>query len=165
MALPAASATLQLRISAIRLWYEYLYYQDLCETSPIPRAMLPSPVFSGRGLVPRITRLPSIPDDHNWFTLLQQAASATLRDRLMLALAYYGALRRAEVTALQVDDLDPGHRLIRIRAETTKNHRERIVCYSPTITPVLAAHLQQLRHSGFLGHFFAQSLTGITVCR
>jgi integrase len=58
---------------------------------------------------------------------------------------------RAEVTALQVDDLDLGHRLIRIRAETTKNHRERMVCYSPTVTPVLAAHLQQLRQSGFSG--------------
>ncbi|HHY0927346.1 TPA: tyrosine-type recombinase/integrase [Salmonella enterica] len=159
MTQPVASATLQLRISAIRLWYEYLYYQDLCETSPIPRAMLPGPVFSGRGLVPRITRLPRIPGDHDWFALLQQAATATLRDRLMLALAYYGALRRAEVTALRVDDLDPGHRLIRIRAETTKNHRERMVCYSPTVTPVLAAHLQQLRQSGFSGGALFRSVS------
>jgi site-specific recombinase XerD len=150
MAHPVSSSTLQLRISAIRLWYDYLYYQELCETSPIPRAMSPSPIFSGRGLVPRIT-LPCVPDDHGWFTLLQQAASATLRDRLMLALAYYGALRRAEVTALRVDDLDLGLRLIRVRAETTKNHRERIVCYSPAVAPVLAAHLQQLRQSGVSG--------------
>jgi len=151
MAHPVSSATLQLRISAIRLWYDFLHYQELCETSPVPRAILPGPVFSGRGLVPRITRLPRIPDDNGWFILLKQAATATLRDRLMLALAYYGALRRAEVTALRVDDLDPGHRLIRIRAETTKNHRERMVCYSPAVTPVLAAHLQQLRHQGHSG--------------
>lgn len=156
---PVASATLQLRISAIRLWYDFLHYQDICDTSPAPRAMLPGSVFSARGLVPRITRLPRIPDDNAWFTLLNQAASAPLRDRLMLALAYYGALRRAEVTALRIDDLDPGHRLIRIRAETTKNHRERMVCYSPTITPVLAAHLHQLRQGGFSGGALFRSVS------
>jgi integrase len=116
---------------------------------PDSRAMSPSPIFSGRGLVPRITRLPCVPDDHGWFTLAQQAASATLRDRLMLALAYYGALRRSEVLYFILFDL--GLRLIRVRAETTKNHRERIVCYSPAVAPVLAAHLQQLRQSGVSG--------------
>ncbi|WP_232533544.1 tyrosine-type recombinase/integrase [Salmonella enterica] len=156
---PVASATLQLRISAVRLWYEYLSYQGHCETSPVPRAMLPGPVFSGRGLVPRMTKLPRIPDDHAWFTLLKQAATGSLRDRLMLALAYYGGLRRAEVTALRIDDIDPGHRLIRIRAETTKNHRERVVCYSPAVTPVLAAHLKQLRQQGFSGGALFRSVS------
>jgi len=159
MARPVASATLQLRISAVRLWYEFLCYEGLCEVSPVPRAALQGAVFSGRGLVPRIVRLPRIPDDREWETLLAQAAGAPLRDRLMLALAYYGALRRAEVTALRIDDLDPAHRLIRIRAETTKNHRERVVCYSPAITPVLAAHLQQLRRQGFSGGALFRSVS------
>lgn len=159
MTQPVASATLQLRISAIRLWYEYLYYQDLCETSPIPRAMVPGPVFSGRGLVPRMTKLPRIPDDQAWFDLLKQAATGSLRDRLMLALAYYGALRRSEVTALRIDDIDPGHRLILIRAEITKNHRERVVCYSPAVTPILAAHLKQLRQQGFSGGALFRSVS------
>ena len=66
----------------------------------------------------------------------------------MLALTYYGALRRSEVTSLSIEDLDFAHRLIRIRAETTKSRRERIVCYSPAITPVLAAHLMQLKRTG-----------------
>lgn len=159
MTQPVASATLQLRISAIRLWYEYLYYQDLCETSPIPRAMVPGPVFSGRGLVPRMTKLPRIPDDQAWFDLFKQAATGSLRDRLMLALAYYGALRRSEVTALRIDDIDPGHRLILIRAEITKNHRERVVCYSPAVTPILAAHLKQLRQQGFSGGALFRSVS------
>lgn len=151
LAHPVASATLQLRISAIRLWYDFLFYQGNCDHNPVPRTLQPAAGFSARGLVPRIVKLPRIPDDPGWFALLRQAAHASLRDRLMLALAYYGALRRAEVTALRIDDIDPGHRLIRIRAETTKNHRERMVCYSPAVTPVLAAHLQQLRHQGFSG--------------
>lgn len=142
---PVASATLQLRISAIRLWYDFLLYQDIRENNPVPRSTSSAPIYAGRGLVPRIMKLPHIPDDPGWFSLLKVAASSSLRDRLMLAFAYYGAMRRAEVTALRTDDLDLAHRLIRIRAETTKNHRERIVCYSPEITPLLAKYLLQLR--------------------
>ncbi|MDU7840218.1 MAG: tyrosine-type recombinase/integrase [Pantoea sp.] len=146
-----ASATLQLRISALRLWYDFLVYQDICSLNPLPRSGLPGAVYTGRGLVPRITRLPVIPDDEQWLRFLMHVSAASLRDRLMLALAYYGALRRAEVTALMLEDIDPAHRLIRIRAETTKNRRERIVCYSPAVAPMLANHFQQLRLAGWRG--------------
>ncbi|EPL5220411.1 TPA: site-specific integrase, partial [Citrobacter freundii] len=47
--------------------------------------------------------------------------------------------------------IDPAHRLIRIRAENTKGKRERVVCYGPAITPVLAAHLRNLRQAGITG--------------
>lgn len=159
MAHPVASATLQLRISAIRLWYDFLFYQGSCDHNPVPRTLQPAAGFSGRGLIPRIVKLPRIPDDPGWFALLREAAKASLRDRLMLTLAYYGALRRAELTALRIDDLDPGHRLIRIRAETTKNRRERVVCYSPAVTPVLAAHLHQLRREGHAGGALFRSVS------
>jgi len=146
-----ANATLQLRISAIRLWYDFLTYYDMCDNNPVLRAMSFSPVYAGRGLIPRIVKIPRIPDDRAWFDLLSLVANAAVRDRLMLAFAYYGALRRAEVSALCIEDLDVGHRLIHIRAETTKNRRERIVCYSPAIAPVLAAHLTTLRQAGYTG--------------
>ncbi|MCK8188022.1 site-specific integrase [Erwinia amylovora] len=68
----------------------------------------------------------------------------------MLALTYYGALRRSEITSLSIDDFDFAHRLIRIRAETTKSRRERIVCYSPAVVPVLAAHLMQMKRTGIV---------------
>ena len=38
MPFPAASATLQLRLSAIRLWYDFLIYLDLCTVNPLPRS-------------------------------------------------------------------------------------------------------------------------------
>lgn len=145
---PVASATLQLRLSAIRLWYDFLMYQDLCLVNPLPRSGTPGMLSSGRGLVPRVVKLPRIPDDAQWQAFLFHAASSPLRDRLMLALTYYGALRRSEITSLRVDDLDFAHRLIRIRAETTKSRRERIVCYSPAVAPVLAAHLMQMKREG-----------------
>ncbi|RBO13683.1 MULTISPECIES: tyrosine-type recombinase/integrase [Pantoea] len=148
MLLPAASATLQLRLSAIRLWYDFLVYQDICSLNPLPRAGLPGAIYTGRGLVPRITRLPVIPDNEQWLRFLKHVSDASLRDRLMLALAYFGALRRAEVTALTLEDIDPAHRLIRIRAETTKSRRERVVCYGPDVTPILANHLRQLKQAG-----------------
>ncbi len=156
---PVASATLQLRISAIRLWYDFLFYQGNCDHNPVPRTLQRAAGFSARELVPRIVKRPRIPDDPGWFALLRQAAHATLRDRLMLPLAYYGALRRAELVALRIDDLDPGHRLIRIRAGTTKSRRERVVCYSTTVTPMLAAHLQQLRREGHAGGALFRSVS------
>ncbi|WP_263287515.1 tyrosine-type recombinase/integrase [Pseudomonas sp. GL-B-16] len=56
----------------------------------------------------------------------------------MLALAYYGALRRAELVALRIEDLDVAQRLIHLRAETTKSRRARVVCYSPATAPLLS---------------------------
>ncbi|ORM80653.1 integrase [Pantoea deleyi] len=148
MPFPVASATLQLRLSAIRLWYDFLMYQDLCLINPLPRSGTPGMLSSGRGLVPRIVKLPRIPDDAQWQSFLFHAAASPLRDRLMLALTYYGALRRSEITSLSIEDLDFAHRLIRIRAETTKSRRERIVCYSPAVASVLAAHLMQMKREG-----------------
>lgn len=150
MSFPVASATLQLRLSAIRLWYDFLMYLDLCTVNPLPRSGTPGMLNSGRGLVPRVIKLPRIPDDAQWQSFLFHAAASPLRDRLMLALTYYGALRRSEITSLSIEDLDFAHRLIRIRAETTKSRRERIVCYSPAVVPVLAAHLMQMKRTGIV---------------
>lgn len=41
--------------------------------------------------------------------------------------------------------------MVAIRAETTKSRRERIVCYSPAVAPVLAAHLLQMKREGISG--------------
>ncbi|TPV23668.1 site-specific integrase [Pantoea anthophila] len=37
----AASATLQLRLSAIRLWFDYLIYMDVISLNPLPRSGSP----------------------------------------------------------------------------------------------------------------------------
>lgn len=141
MPFPVASATLQLSLSAIRLWYDFLIYLDLCTVNPLPRSGTPGILSSGRGLVPRVVKLPRIPDDAQWQSFLFHAAATPLRDRLMLALTYYGALRRSAITSLSIDDFDFAHRLIHNRAENTKIRRERIVGYSPAIAPMLAALL------------------------
>lgn len=68
-----------------------------------------------------------------------------VRNRVMLALAYDAALRREELCALRTDDLDPAHRTLRVRAETTKTRRERVVPYSAPTGVLLG---QYLRHRG-----------------
>jgi integrase len=60
----------------------------------------------------------------------------------MLALAYDGALRREELCALRSDDLDPAHRTLRVRAETTKTRRERVVPYSAPTGVLLSEYLR-----------------------
>lgn len=60
----------------------------------------------------------------------------------MLALAYDAALRREELCLLEVSDIDPSRRLLRIRAETTKNRRQRSVPYSVTTALLLVEYLK-----------------------
>jgi integrase len=123
------------------LWYEHLVFLGLSEQNPLPRGQYsyrtssPNRTGLGRGMVARLIKLPNVPPDEDWLRLLAVASQASLRDRLMLALAYYGALRRSEVVALQLEDLDVAHRLITLRAETTKGRRSRVVCYSPAVAP------------------------------
>ena len=146
-----ANSSLHQRLTAIRLWYDHLVFQGLCAQNSVLRGQYSAsrsvPVHAGftRGLVPRLVKLPHVPTDEEWQCILRAAAEASLRDRLMLALGYYGALRRSELMALRISDLDFAHRLISVRAETTKGKRSRIVCYSPAVSPVLAAHLQNSR--------------------
>lgn len=75
--------------------------------------------------------------------MLEVFRAEPVRNRLMLALAYDAALRREELCSLRTDDLDPAHRTLRVRAETTKTRRERIVPYSASTGLLLAAYLRQ----------------------
>jgi integrase/recombinase XerD len=89
--------------------------------------------------------LPWIPTDAQWRAVLAVAAGESLRNRLMLSLAYDAALRREELCLLASDDLDPAHRAITIRAETTKSRRSRVVPYSAAAGRLLAAYLAHRR--------------------
>ena len=130
-----ANATLQQRLVAVRLFYDYLVEEGKRETNPVGRGRFTPGRFANhgeRGLVPRLTRLPWIPTDDQWRGLLSVAAAEPHRNRVMLAMAYDAALRREELCSLRTDDLDPAHRMIRVRAETTKGRRQRAVPYSAT---------------------------------
>lgn len=150
---PAVSnATLQQRVTAVRLWYDHLVYQSVRERNPVPRGhLLPANSRPGdhagfrHGLIRRLTLLPRIPNDSDWLRVLAEVAREGLRNRLMFALAYYGALRREELIGLAVSDLDVARRLVTIRAETSKGGRSRVVCYAADLTPALATYLGHRR--------------------
>jgi integrase/recombinase XerD len=139
-----ANATIQQRLVPVRLYYDFLIEEGLRESNPVGRGRYtPSRKFGGhqRGLVPRLTKLPWIPTDQQWLDFLQTAKKEPARNRVMLALAYDSALRREELCSLRTDDLDPGHRTLRVRAETTKNRLERVVPYSASTGVLLAGYL------------------------
>ena len=144
-----ANATLQQRLVAVRLFYDHLVEEGRRETNPVGRGRYtPAHSFGGhreRGLVPRFTKLPWIPSDEEWRRILTAAREEPLRNRLMLALAYDAALRREELCLLRTDDFDPAFRSLRVRAETTKNRRERITPYSAATGELLRTYLEERR--------------------
>ena len=140
-----SNATVQQRLTAVRLFYDHLVEDGLRDTNPVGRGRYApnARTVSGnrRGLVPRQTRLPWIPDEADWRAILEAARHEPIRNRAMLALGYDAGLRREELCSLRTDDLDPGHRLLRVRAETTKGRRERVVPYSAVGGELLRAYL------------------------
>ncbi len=139
-----ANATLQQRLVPVRLFYDFLVEEGLRESNPVGRGRYTSRGRGDgqqRGLVPRLTRLPWIPSDSQWMEILAVAAREPIRNRVMFALAYDSALRREELCSLRTDDLDPAHRMLRVRAETTKNPLERIVPYSAATGVLLSGYL------------------------
>ena len=143
-----ANATLQQRLVPVRLFYDFLIEEGLRESNPVGRGRYtPGRRFGThqRGLLPHYTKLPWIPSDAQWQAILRTARAEPARNRVMLALAYDTALRREELCSLRTDDLDPAHRTLRVRAETTKNRRERIVPYSAATGALLGAYLAHRR--------------------
>jgi site-specific recombinase XerD len=139
-----SNATLQQRLVPVRLFYDFLIEEGLRESNPVGRGRY-TPRFRGgghqRGLVARMTKLPWVPSDSQWRDILTVAAKEPIRNRVMLALAYDAALRREELCSLRTADLDPAHRTVRVRAETTKNRLERVVPYSAPTGVLLSEYL------------------------
>ena len=127
-----SNATVRLRLTAVRLFYDHLVEEGVRDRNPVRRGRYAVGRGRGeRGLIPVFnTRLPWIPTDEQWRALLAAAVEESLRNRLMIALAYDAGLRREELCLLASDDVDPAHRTLRVRAETTKTRRGRVVPYS-----------------------------------
>jgi integrase/recombinase XerD len=144
-----SNATIQQRLTVVRLFYDFLIEEGVRVDNPVGRGRYtPGKGFGGhrgRGLIPRYRKLPWIPSDEQWRQLLESARQEPMRNRLMFAIAYDAGLRREELCSLETAGIDPAHRLIRIRSETTKNRQERIVPYSPGSAALLSAYLVDRR--------------------
>lgn len=144
-----ANATLQQRLTAVRLFYDHLMEEGIRITNPVGRGRYtPGKGFAGireRGLIPRFSKLPWIPNLTQWQEVLSAARNEPLRNRLMLSIAYDSALRREELCSLRSSDVDPARSMLTIRAETTKSRHGRVVPYSVSTAALLAAYLKRRR--------------------
>jgi integrase/recombinase XerD len=141
-----ANATLQLRLTAVRLFFHFVVEEQVRDRNPVTRGYRARDASGARrGLVSRFESLPWIPTDEQWRALLEVAAGEPARNRLMFALAYDAGLRREELCLLATDDLDPAYRTLRVRAETTKTRRGRVVPYSAVAGELLARYLGHRR--------------------
>jgi len=142
-----SNATLQQRITAVRLFYDFLIEEGMRSTNPVGRGRYTArngfASKGERGLLPRFHKLPWIPTDAQWTAIVSATLREPLRNRLMLALSYDCALRREELCAIDTKDIDPSSRLIRIPAENTKNRRERVVPFSEGSAQLFAAYLKE----------------------
>ncbi len=131
-----SNATVQQHLTVIRLFYDHLVEERVCPRHPL------RPTIGGRGLIQRHRRLPWIPSEEQWQSILQVCRQEPLRNRVMLAMSYDAALRREEVCSLGTADVDPAHRLLRIRSEATKSRRERMVPYSVPTSDLFGQYLR-----------------------
>ncbi len=141
-----SNATQQQRLVPVRLFYDFLVEEGVRESNPVGRGRYTpgrrSGGGSGRAVVPRMVKLPWIPSEAEWMQVLDVFRAEPVRNRLMLTLAYDAALRREELCCLRTDDLDPAYRTLRVRAETTKTRRERVVPYSAPTGVLLGEYLR-----------------------
>ena len=133
-----SNATVQQRVTVLRLFYSYLVEEGVCHKNPLGQN-------GSRALLRRERKLPWIPNECDWQAILATATEEPIRNRIMLTLAYDAGLRREELCGLCTDDIDPGRRMIRIRPETTKGRRDRIVPYSAASGALLAGYLDHRR--------------------
>jgi site-specific recombinase XerD len=147
-----SNATMQQRLTAVRLFFDFLMEENLRSHNPVGRGRYtPGKAFGGkrdRGLISSYRKLPWIPDESQWRAVLEVVRGEPIRNRAMFALAYDCGLRREELCALATQDIDPSHRFIRIRAETTKGRRDRVVAYSAIASELYAAYLAHRRTLG-----------------
>ncbi|MGO9436830.1 MAG: tyrosine-type recombinase/integrase [Terracidiphilus sp.] len=133
-----SNATIQQRLTILRLFYSYLVEEGVCLRNPVGKN-------GSRALVRRKVKLPWIPNEGDWQAILTAAMEEPIRNRIMLTFAYDAGLRREELCSLCTDDIDPSRRMIRVRAENTKGRRDRIVPYSAASGVLLAGYLDHRR--------------------
>jgi integrase/recombinase XerD len=102
-----ANATIQQYVIAVRSFYEFLVEDGLRELNPVRRGQSGRRGRPRQGLVRRVEQAPWIPNVDDWAKILRAALAEPLRNRLMVALAYDGTLRREELVLLEPGGCSP----------------------------------------------------------
>lgn len=134
-----SNATIQQLLTVVRLFHAYLMEEGVRPANPAAQNS------SGRAMVARHHKLPWIPNEEDWHCILASARQESIRNRTMLAFSYDVGLRREELCSLQCGDIDPSRRMLRIRAETTKGRRDRVLPYSASSGKLFHQYLEHRR--------------------
>jgi site-specific recombinase XerD len=134
---PYAQSSLARLIVAVRGYHRFLLHDQLVSNDPsaslgTPRTSRPLPKALSIAEVERLLAAPV------------GATPLARRDRAMLELLYGAGLRISELVGLDVDDLDPVERLVRVHG---KGDAERLVPYGDLAADALDAWLVQGRPS------------------
>jgi integrase/recombinase XerD len=144
-----SNATLHQRLTAVRLFFDFLVEKGVRADNPVGRGRYtPGSGFGGhrhRGLISRHRKLPWIPNGEQWQAILAAIKLESLRNRAMFALGYDAALRREELCLLEIADFDFANLLLTVRAETTKSRRTRVVPFSSTTSLLFGEYLRYRR--------------------
>lgn len=136
-----APATIRRRLNTVRLFYAWCIRtgQRHDQINPVRRGERGKQT----GLIAASQTVPWIPDDHQWATILDYVLTTfSLRDQLIVLLAYDGALRREEITLLRHDHIDWRYHHIKIPHASTKTGMPGIVVLSQTTYVRLKAYCE-----------------------
>lgn len=124
-------ATVARHLSALRSFFKYLVREGIVEANPARAVATPK----------REKHLPAVLQTSDVALLLEQPDSSTTlgtRDAAFLELLYASGLRIAELTGIDLDDLELRARLVKVRG---KGSKERIVPFGTKAEQALRAWL------------------------
>jgi integrase/recombinase XerD len=165
-----ANATMQQRLTIVRLFFDFLIETDLRldQHNPVGKGKFtPGRAFAGkreRGLLPHYELLPWIPGDDEWESILEATAMEPIRNQRLLLFAYDGALRRSEVVALEMRDIVIPHQQITIRSEIAKNGSGRVVMFGDVARELLRRYLDERAEAGIKGGLLFRSASNRNRC-
>ena len=135
-----SARTMNLKLSALSTWANWLLRQGLLESNPVSKVPRPKqekklPVFYTEKAIDNYfdesrRRVEENPED---FSLL--------RNRMMMVVLYATGMRRAELCALSVTDFDPGRRLFRV---TGKGDKTREIPVPALLCQEISLYLEKL---------------------
>lgn len=139
---PLSGATIRRKMAALSSLFEYLCERNAVDFNPVKGAKRPK-VESYEGKTPAL-------GDHQARALLDVPDQITLkglRDRAMLSVLLYHGLRREELCALQVRDLQPRRGVPHLRVHG-KGGKIRYIPLHPATAGLVHAYLEAAGHGG-----------------
>ena len=138
-----SARTMNLKLSALSTWCNWLLRQDLLESNPVKKVPRPKedrklPQFYTEKAIDNYfdesrRRVEEHPDDFSLF-----------RNRMILVILYATGMRRAELCGLKIADFDAGRQLFRV---TGKGDKQREIPVPALICQEILLYLEKLREA------------------